>query len=266
MNFMMKKGVFPRIAAVLMILTLLSTCAISGTFAKYVTTGSAVAKGRVAKWGVTIDASGATSNGYPFKSSYDADTESQVDYITGEAIEKTVVSVDNAGVFAPGTSGSLGAIGVSGTPEVAVEVSYADTTVELGDDSDWTVITDAESEPEGHVYCPLIFTIGDKTIYMGAAKDGGGTIETIADLEAAIVAAITNFSATYAPGTDLANLGDDVTGEGGATIEWAWPFDSAAAAELRLDGYTMSDKEDTLLAAKGPSITFTLTVTVEQVD
>ena len=261
---MMKKGMFPRIAAVMLMLTLLSTCVISGTFAKYVTTGSAVAKGRVAKWGVTIDASGATSTGYPFKSSYDADTESQVDYITGKPIEKTVVSVDNAGVFAPGTSGSLGAIGVSGTPEVAVRVSYADTIVELGDDSDWTVIT--KSDPDGHVYCPLIFTIGDKTIYMGAAKDEGGTIETIADLEDAIVDAITGFSATYAPGTDLANLGDDVTGEGGATIEWAWPFDSAAAAELRLDGYTMSDEEDTQLAKKGPSITFTLTVTVEQVD
>lgn len=258
---MMKKGMFPRIAAVMLMLTLLSTCVISGTFAKYTTEGEAFAKGRVAKWGVEISTKGATSNGYPFKTEYTADTAGLKDYVSGADIKNTVVSsVKSEGVFAPGTSGSLGAIGITGKPEVAVEVSYENTTVELGDDDDWTIITDAEGE---HVYCPLIFTIGDKSIYMGAAKDGGGTIGTIAELEDAIEAAITNFSATYAPNTDLANLGDDVTGKGGATIEWAWPFDSTAATEL---GDYVSDEEDTLLAEKGPSITFTLTVTVEQVN
>ena len=39
-----------RMAAILFIITMISTCAFSSTFAKYVTTGSSSDSARVAKW------------------------------------------------------------------------------------------------------------------------------------------------------------------------------------------------------------------------
>ena len=45
-----------RVASALLVAVLLSTCAISGTFAKYVTEGSGSDTARVAKFGVTVTA------------------------------------------------------------------------------------------------------------------------------------------------------------------------------------------------------------------
>jgi len=53
----MKKNKMMRIAAVLLIVTLLSTCAISGTFAKYVAKADFEDSARVAKWGIKIETS-----------------------------------------------------------------------------------------------------------------------------------------------------------------------------------------------------------------
>ncbi len=47
----MKKNKFMRLASALLVLTLLSTCAISGTFAKYTSSNNASDSARVAKWG-----------------------------------------------------------------------------------------------------------------------------------------------------------------------------------------------------------------------
>ena len=50
----MKKNTMMRVASALLVAVLLSTCAISGTFAKYVTTASGSDTARVAKWDVQI--------------------------------------------------------------------------------------------------------------------------------------------------------------------------------------------------------------------
>ena len=55
----MKKNRMMRLASILLVATLMSTCTISGTFAKYVTTASGSDTARVAKWGVTVTANGA---------------------------------------------------------------------------------------------------------------------------------------------------------------------------------------------------------------
>ena len=52
----MKKNIMMRLSALLLVAVLLTTCVISGTFAKYVTTGTATDSARVAKWGVTVEA------------------------------------------------------------------------------------------------------------------------------------------------------------------------------------------------------------------
>ena len=54
----MRKNKMMRAASALMVAVLLTTCTISGTFAKYVTTASGNDTARVAKWGVQIDMAG----------------------------------------------------------------------------------------------------------------------------------------------------------------------------------------------------------------
>ena len=55
----MKKNKMMRLASVLLIAVMISTSAISGTYAKYVTEGAAQDDARVAHWGVTITATAA---------------------------------------------------------------------------------------------------------------------------------------------------------------------------------------------------------------
>lgn len=54
-NFAMEKNRMMRLASALLILTLLTTCMISGTFAKYTTQATGEDTARVAKWGVTVN-------------------------------------------------------------------------------------------------------------------------------------------------------------------------------------------------------------------
>ena len=64
----MKTNKIMRVASVLLVAVLLTTCAISGTFAKYVTTGNTGDGARVAKWGIVMDSTGTAT----FKDTYDA--------------------------------------------------------------------------------------------------------------------------------------------------------------------------------------------------
>ena len=52
----MKKNVMMRLASFLLVAVLISTSAISGTYAKYVTADEGTDTARVAKWGVEIEA------------------------------------------------------------------------------------------------------------------------------------------------------------------------------------------------------------------
>lgn len=230
MNFMMKKGVFPRIAAVLMILTLFSTCVISGTFAKYVTEGSTTATARVAKWGVKIEASPTDESGAPFKNSYA--TNGEVTNLKGEKIENAVLSTTGA-VVAPGTSGGLGAINVSGTPEVAVNIAYTVTSMSF---DNWTA--------EGAFYCPLVFKIGAQTIT-------GTEYASDTELVEALTTAIEGFSDNYEAGTDLSTLSDP----NNVSITWDWPIDGDNAKDTELGN-----------AETPATISLELTVTVTQID
>ena len=54
----MKKNKMMRLASAMMVMTLMTTSVISGTFAKYVSQTSASDNARVAKWGVTLSANG----------------------------------------------------------------------------------------------------------------------------------------------------------------------------------------------------------------
>ena len=90
----MKKNKMMRIASVLLVAVLLSTCAISGTFAKYTTTATTSDTARVAKWAFTLE-------GAPIANNFTFDlfeyTDNNVD-VDGNGSEN---------VIAPGTTGSF---------------------------------------------------------------------------------------------------------------------------------------------------------------
>lgn len=231
----MKKNKMMRVASALLVAVLLTTCAISGTFAKYTTTGTGSDSARVAKWGVVVNVTGTT-----FANQYDA-----------TATAKSVVSTEK--VVAPGTSGNMVAATITGTPEVKVQVTYS-AEVELGDN--WT-------DKDGNFYCPLVFTVGSTTIngIASTTGEGGTTTPVYADadaLETAIENAINTYTATYDAGTDLATA--TTSAAAAPSVSWSWPFSTSDA----------NDDKDTFLGDKTdnnvPQISITMTVTVTQVD
>jgi hypothetical protein len=120
--FKMKKNIMMRIASVLLIVTLASTCVISGTFAKYVTTSENSQSARVAKWGVTLEV-----NGGLFGTNYNS-VSTTTDNPNKIAVGSTnVSSTTTENVVAPGTEGNTLSITTSGTSEVAYTLSVVTT-------------------------------------------------------------------------------------------------------------------------------------------
>ena len=226
------KNKFMRIAAVTLMLCLVTTCAISGTFAKYTTKEIGTDTARVAKWGVVIDVDSFAL----FTNQYETDDDTAT--FTGDYS----VSSDSDKLLAPGTSGEFTEIKITGTPEVAVAVKVA-STVTLSDN--WIV--------DGDFYCPLVVTVGSTTIE--------GINYTAADaFETAIKEAIDDYSAQYAPNTDLSTINTDLD------ISWEWAFETGADTAAK----EANSKKDTKLgdAAVAADLTFAiaLTITVDQID
>ena len=113
----MRKNKMMRAASGLLVAVLLSTCAISGTFAKYTTSVSSSDKARVAKWGFnesTINLTDLFSNAY---------VDETATY--GATGNKVNAATERADLIAPGTTGSAkfsfvyGGDGAANAPEVA---------------------------------------------------------------------------------------------------------------------------------------------------
>ena len=111
----MKKNKMMRLASVLLVLTLLSTSVISGTFAKYTTQDSASDKARVAKWGVELQVVG-NLYGDTYKDTIVNDTTLTVK--SSETVDGKLVDV-----VAPGTKNDEGfTFSLNGTPEVSSKI------------------------------------------------------------------------------------------------------------------------------------------------
>jgi hypothetical protein len=107
-----------RLASVLLVLTLLTTSMISGTFAKYTTSGTSSDIARVAKWGVVV-----TGGGSLYGKNYETGTES-VPSVKTTAADLSVSSSDTMNVVAPGTKSGAGlSFSISGKPEVRTKVT-----------------------------------------------------------------------------------------------------------------------------------------------
>lgn len=236
----MKKNGFMKASAFLLISTMITSCFVGNTFAKYVSEGEGDDAARVAKWGVVVN---ITGDG--FKTIYG---KHDVPANVGD----TVVSSNEEKVVAPGTSGTFGGIEITGTPEVAVRIETT-ADVQL---SGWNVGSG------GDFYCPLIFNIGDEKIngldYSLSTAGGENSFQN------AIKTAIQNATTKEVDaGTNLSAIGEDIT------YSWEWPFENSSGSAT-----IQSDELDTILgnnAADGdpsndPKITITVTTTVTQID
>lgn len=122
------KNKMMRIASILLVATLLTTCAISGTFAKYVTKVSGEDTARVAKWGIVLD---IASDGI-FAEKYAA---SDAKYLAAEGKYSVESSVEGEKVVAPGTNskevGTTLVASVKGTPEVATRYTLTGSVEDI---------------------------------------------------------------------------------------------------------------------------------------
>ena len=106
-----------KIVAGIMVLTMLTTCMMSGTLAKYTTGDSASDSARIAKWGVQVEA-----NGYLFGNSYGSDNQVvAAQTFNTLAVSETARARDNW--VAPGTKNDNGfSFSITGEPEVSGNV------------------------------------------------------------------------------------------------------------------------------------------------
>lgn len=232
----MKKNMFLRVASVLLVLTLLSTCAISGTFAKYVTADTATDTARVAKWGVSIVA----WNDSMYSTTYASNT-------TGYT-ENTVISSDTVSVVAPGTTKTDSvAFTISGDPEVAVKVTALltvnkDVILPAGEyDDPTTGDADAAQVVIADPYTPVVYTL---------TKDGTSVATgTLTNIKTYIDGLSGNYEA---------NAMDAIVGE--YKLTWAWEFQNADS-ELA----TTNNAADTILGNVAAG-TATVTGAVTEID
>lgn len=95
----MKTNTMMRVASVLLVAVLLSTCAISGTFAKYTSTASGSDSARVAKWDFKVSGTTVNSNTFTF------DLFKTVNDTDGSA--ETDINPADGSIIAPGTQGEF---------------------------------------------------------------------------------------------------------------------------------------------------------------
>ena len=236
------KSKYLRLASVLLVLCMITTCGVSKTFAKYTESAEASDSARVAKWGVSVSVEGDSA----FSKQYKKD-----EAVTVESTVKVV---------APGTEGTLVSVNVSGKPEVAV-THKVDVNLDLGDG--WVI-----SEGGGNIeYCPLEFKVGDTVIYAKTVTAG-----SVANLELALEEAVANALVTSAGQTKIngdlltktANETPNTDLTKTVTVGWKWAYEKTGAQT----GAVNSDDRDTKLGtlATMPKITFTLNIEITQLN
>ena len=200
----MKKNKAMRLASALLVLTLLTTCAISGTFAKYTTSTTGTDKARVAYWG------------------FDQAAATDIALFDGEYINvKSSGEVDGfSNVVAPGTEKSttfaFGYTNYKTNAITAPEVAYTFTVN--------PTITGDYDELDANTSFKWTLKKGDAT---------ATEYNTVEDLLAAIKALSGDDSGTktYQPGQlPAAFTSADET----YTIGWKWAFEGNDAADTTL--------------------------------
>ena len=223
-NTRKRSSMMVRLVAVLAVAMMFTMCFVGGTFAKYTSSATGTDSATVAKWGVTVTGTADT---------FDKEYAKNDNSFTLAA--NTVVSTED--VVAPGTSGTMAAFSITGTPEVAVRVAFTGT-LELG--ANWKDSTDA-------YYCPIEITVSGTTFK-------GNDYASADEFETAVNNKIATYTKDYVANTNLSTIGGDAP-----AISWKWAFEGN------------NDVKDTYLgdqavAGNAATISLNVTVTVTQID
>ena len=209
----MRKSVKIIIAifSVMICLLVIISMTLSGTFAKYVTSGGDFSdSARVAKWGVTIDTYS------DLVSSYTKDN----------VILFQTRSNTNDKIIAPGTKGSLLCFEVQGKAEVSYDIALSNASFTLGDGycASSKILLDEYDEPIEYFpiiikFCKIDYNNSSNTVIESYGMTGTGAgheYATVEALETAIAQHIdTAFRESVAPPSDRHVL---------YSIEWEWPY------------------------------------------
>lgn len=232
---MKKKNRTWRAAALLLALTLVTSCFVGGTFAKYTTTGEAKDTARVAKWGVTISAGTDL-----FAKEYNGTGDNE-----STATVKVETSSDDK-LVAPGTNGT--GLNIKNTATTKPEVSYT-MTIKLEPDSAKvpTLKYTPKDAADAVTYEPVKFSVynGDEVIKADM---------TLADLTTLFDG--DNVIYKYDIGAGGYYVDSDGNGEVDATlstdapdikIKWEWAFDVEDDNNTDIDEKALTDMLDTIL-------------------
>lgn len=120
----MKKNIAMRLASLVLMCTIVTSCFVSSTFAKYTSTVTGTGTARVAKWDVTVNGQKETA---------------EVDVFTHADANTMVTGADGKKIIAPGTQGSFNVV-LSNKSEVTAAFDMSATTVnEAGVPLQWSV-------------------------------------------------------------------------------------------------------------------------------
>lgn len=253
----MKKNTMMRIASVMLVLALLTTCVISGTFAKYVTSGTGGDSARVAKWGIKIAVTGDKAFDNEYKNSANKVSVHSTMPVVAPGTTTSEGTTNNTGMRIVISGEAETAFQLTATMTVTREVSlaggtYSDYRNYIMDDSGNPVVdpSDENKFTFTGTYYPVKY-------YLNGTLYG----ETVNNKEYATLSAVAD---------DLSK--DSAFYPGGSTVPdtdviltWAWAFGE--------DGETQ--QKDTVLgvAASGTTISgattnieYTLTISATQID
>ncbi len=215
----MKTNKMMRTAAVLTVLCLLTSCIISGTFAKYVTSDKASDTARVAKWGVALQVEGDLYGEYYDGTNHTPTTSKSSNTIT-VAKSSSTTATDN--VVAPGTKNESGfSFKLTGTPEVSsvIEVTMTTQNIFLAAGT-YGIMVEVDSVTEENFAGGEYYTLSDSTYTLATTYSSSDTYYTLEDK--------TEVSSTYYP--VVYSLAGDIKSAGSTNS------DSLAAVATAISG------------------------------
>ena len=180
----MRKNKIMRVASALLVAVLLSTCAISSTFAKYVTSDSSGDVARVAKWGVVVSVTGTL---YGDKYAKEGNKITALTTDDAVSVKRTQSTSTNSGannVVAPGTSSDEGFhIAVNGKPEVDTVVTVnVDTENIFLANGKYGVMVQVADVTEDNFDQGNYYVYSDNTYTPATASDSANTLYKLTDV------------------------------------------------------------------------------------
>lgn len=223
----MKKNKTMRLATLLLALTLITSCFVGGTFAKYITTTNSEDSARVAKWGfnaTTMDITGL------FAKAYDSDGDTSV----GSTVDVIAPGTTNSAKFKfEYSEGTANAPEVAYKFEVSTDGSSIDDSIKANSNIKWKL-------DNGEW--------GDWDALLAAIKDLSGSDDN-------------SGSCNYAPGTLPSAFSKD---DDEHTITWKWAFDKNETVYNASDKDT--DDTGMGNASSLANVKLKITITATQLD